>query len=63
MTARCGLCGAELLPENRVGRCAECRWFERDQKLRGIEAAELRRQRAAAVAARLRDLDTGTGAL
>ncbi len=57
MTARCATCGAPLLPTTRVGRCKECRWYELDRKLRAIEDAELRRQRATVVAARIQDLD------
>lgn len=68
VTARCGLCGAELRPENLSGRCRECRWVERDRKLRAIEHAQYRAQRAiedsrrrAAVQRHIRELDSGEG--
>lgn len=56
LAGHCGTCQTPLRPENRTGVCAECRYYERDRKLRAIEEAQERRQRAALVAERLKNL-------
>src|SRR5436309_2594051 len=53
LAGHCGTCGAPLRAETRTNTCAECRWFERDRKLRAIDEAQRRRQRAAVVAQRI----------
>lgn len=45
--SECRSCGTELLrPESeRVGLCAECRWYARDKWLREREAAEAKKRK------------------
>lgn len=50
-------CGEPLNPDNRTGRCAECRWEARNRRLLDAERRHQEQRRRQAVAERLAELD------
>jgi len=58
MTGVCD-CGAVLREDNTTGRCAECAWYARNDRLLAIEREHQQQRRRQVVAQRLAQIDQG----